>query len=207
MRAGFGDKKAFTLIELLVVIGIIMGILAMGTLAMGDFFSQGNFNLGVRSVVNAIRAARQHAVGHRVWVFLELVDTATDTDVNNDQLPDYLALWEEVPDVDPDTGQMYWKVPDNVQPIDKIPLPRNVGLILDSIGTAPMDMGGPPDDQGRGLAGKKGIEFYPSGSSRPLDDVSNIVPVRDLISWDEGRVYIYTVTSFVKVRIQYHWED
>jgi hypothetical protein len=207
MRRDLYSRKAFTLIELLVVIGIIMGILAMGTLAMGDFFSQGNFNLGVRSVVNGIRAARQHAVGNRVWVCLELVDTLNDGDTDNDLLPDYLAIWEAAPEAEDETGRMHWIYDTAINPMEKVPLPRNVGLILDTMGPAPGDIGGPASNPSRGLEGKKGFEFYPSGSSRPLDDATNVVLVRDQITWDEGRVYLYTVTSFVKVRIQYHWED
>ena len=192
--------RGFTLIELLVVVGIIMGILAMGTLAMGDFFSQGNFNLGVRAVVNAVRAARQHAVGRRVWVCLELVDTATDLDPNNDQMPDYVAIYELEPTTNQDTGELTWKIPAGVDPIEKVYLPRNVAIVLDDVNPAVSDL------WPYGVQNKKGFLFFPSGASRALDDKSNVIIVRDLVSWDEAKVFLYTVTSFVKVRITYHWE-
>lgn len=195
-------RRGFTLIELLVVVAIMVGVLAMGSLAMADFFSHGNFNLGIRAVTNGIRAARQHAVSRRKWVFMTLVDT----DEVGETGPDYVEIMAEEPVVDPDTGMMYWRYPDDVEPVERVELPRNIHLDVSTLGPAGGDMGGPPDDPDRNLLGKKGIEFYPSGSSQPSDGDTNVLTVMDLVSGDEAKIYIYTVTSFVKVRITYHWE-
>lgn len=192
------QPAGFTLIELMVVIAIIISLLAMGALAMGDFFSQGNFNLGVRAVVNAIRAARQHAVGNRIWVLLELVDTETSDDPDDDRLPDYVALYEEVPETNPSTGKMVWKHKGVL--LEKVFLPKNVELVLDTMGPFAVE------DPDRGLTGLKGYEFFPSGASRPSDGSTFLVKVLDLVTRHEAKIYIYEVTSFVKVRVKYSWE-
>ena len=196
-------RRGFTLIELLVVVAIMIGIMAMGSLAMADFFSQGNFNLGIRAVTNGIRAARQHSVSMRRWVFLELVDT----DETGEAGPDYVEIMAEEPEVCSDTGMMYWRYPDDTQPVERVELPRNIHLDISTMDPAGADLGGPPEEPDRNLIGKKGIEFYPSGASRPVDGDTNVLTVTDLVSGDTAKIYIYTVTSFVKVRITYHWEE
>ncbi|HHN45862.1 MAG TPA: hypothetical protein ENN09_00335 [Planctomycetes bacterium] len=196
-------ESGFTLVELLVVISVMIGIMAMGSMAMGDFFSQGSFRLGVRAVVNSIHAARQTAIGQRKNVALVFVDTATDASSANDHLPDYMEIYVLEAQTNTDTGAMEWVRPAGIDPIERVTMPKNVELdVIPAL--SPASLPG-RDLTAANLNSIQGIEFYPNGSCRPLDDKTNVIEVLDAVSRDRAKVYIYTVTGFVKVR--YEWKD
>jgi prepilin-type N-terminal cleavage/methylation domain-containing protein len=190
--------RGFTLIELLVVIAVMVSVMAMGAMAMGDFFSQGSFRLGVRAVVNGIHAARQTSIGERCWVFLRLVDTAEVS--GKEDLPDYLEIYALTSVINTSTGTMTWKRMDDAVPVEKVDLPRNIELEItpaDAVGGNWVTMN---------LVGWSGILFFPNGSCKPSDDTGKIlVTVLDAVARDRGRVFVYTVTGFVRVR--YEWRD
>jgi prepilin-type N-terminal cleavage/methylation domain-containing protein len=189
-------NRGFTLIELLVVIAVMVSVMAMGAMAMGDFFSQGSFRLGVRAVVNGIQAARQTSIGERAWVFLNLVDTAKI--VGKEDQPDYIEIYVLSPQIDPATGTMKWKRVDGVAPVEKVDLPRNIGI---EKGPAPAAGASWTD---MNLVGWSGILFFPNGSCKPSDDKAQIlVTILDGVTRDRGKVFVYTVTGFVRVR--YEW--
>ncbi|MBN1809493.1 MAG: prepilin-type N-terminal cleavage/methylation domain-containing protein [Planctomycetes bacterium] len=198
MRGARGTgERGFTLIELLVVIAVMVGVMAMGAMAMGDFFGQGSFRLGVRAVVNSIHAARQTAIGQRKWVLLKFTDTKTDPIGTNDQLPDFIEIYLEQVQED-DAGAMTWVLPAGVDAVEKIELPRNIELdvmpALSGAAYAP-----------RNLDNISGFEFFPNGSCHALDDTTKVIEVLDAVSRDRAKVFIYTVTSFVRVR--YIWKE
>jgi prepilin-type N-terminal cleavage/methylation domain-containing protein len=190
-------SRGFTLIELLVVIAVMVSVMAMGAMAMGDFFSQGSFRLGVRAVVNGVHAARQTSIGERCWVFLKLVDTAKI--VGKEELPDYIEIYALVSTTDVNTGAMTWKRMDDAVPVEKVELPRNIEL---EITPAPAAGGSWVT---MNLVGWSGILFFPNGSCKPSDDTARIlITVLDAVARDRGKVFVYTVTGFVRVR--YEWK-
>ena len=190
-------NKGFTLIELLVVIAVMVSVMAMGAMAMGDFFSQGSFRLGVRAVVNGIHAARQTSIGERCWVFLRLVDT--EKILGQEDLPDYLEIYALVPTTDANTGAMTWNRPADAVPVEKVELPRNIELEK-----TPVEA--PGTWSAMNLTGWCGILFFPNGSCKPSDDAAQIlVTVLDAVARDRGRVFVYTTTGFVRVR--YEWKE
>jgi len=187
------NNKGFTLIELLVVIAIMIGLMAMGSMAMGDFFSQGSFRLGIRAVVNGLNAARQTAIGQRKWVWLETYDAEGE---GKPELNDYVAFYMMDAEEN-DAGAMEWRYK-NTEPVEKVELPKNIELdvIPDPAPAAYTDMG---------LNGKRGILFYPNGSCQPLDDKTVVLEVLDAVTRDRAKVFIYTVTGFIRVKLV--WKD
>ena len=190
--------RGFTLIELLVVIAVMVSVMAMGAMAMGDFFSQGSFRLGVRAVVNSIHAARQTSIGGRAWVFLHLVDS--DLVKGTEDLPDYIEIFVLAPQIDASTGTMMWTRPSDSVPIEKVDLPRNIELEV-----FPVPAPSSKSWTDMNLVGWSGILFFPTGSCKSSGETPQVlVTVLDAVSRDRGKVFVYTVTSFVRVR--YEWK-
>jgi len=184
-------NKGYTLIELLVVIAIMIGLMAMGSMAMGDFFSQGSFRLGIRAVINGLNAARQTAIGQRKWVWLETYSAEKNlTPALNDYVAFYMLDSEEN-----DAGAMLWKY-NNTEPLDKIELPRNIVLskLPHPVAAAYTEAG---------LNNKYGFLFYPNGSCKPLNGKTSVLGIFDKVSLERAKIFIYTVTGFIRVKIEW----